>query len=116
MKLNLNSETIILIEIFIVALLVGLIFNINNKPSENFQGESKIIVNTKATLDYNERELRKLRKIIEDKIENNKTDTNTLDLLKKKYQNTVNYKLTSDMIKHQRKLINDIYKDSLPVA
>ena len=109
MKLNLNTETVILIEIFIIALLLGMIFN--HKSKEHFQEKSLLFKDTWDTLDKNAREIEKLKEYMDKKIKKNNDNFKILDLQKQNLQNMSVYELTNDIINRKNKLVYNLHSD-----
>jgi len=128
MKLNLNTRTVILMEVFILALLIGFVFNIdlfgkkenfNNIPNdskEDFQesnsdSNSRKVEETMDIVDNNTKEIKILDDYITKIINQQNTDISKLEENKTKLLDTFVTELAYDVLKKKNNLIYDLYND-----
>ena len=128
MKLNLNTQTVILMEVFILALLIGFVFNIdlfgkkenfNNIPNdskEDFQesnsdSNSRKVEETMDIVDNNTKEIEILDGYITKIINQQNIDISKLEENKTKLLDTLVTELAYDVLKKKNNLIYDLYTD-----
>jgi hypothetical protein len=128
MKLNLNTQTVILIEVFILALLIGFVFNINlfgkkknfnnipNNIKEDFResnsdSNSRKVKDTIDIVDNNTKEIQKLGDYIDKIIHQQNIDISKLEENKTKLLDTFVTELAYDVLKKKNNLIYDLYND-----